>query len=452
MSGSDSDITEEDILRSFDTLGNSGEPLITREIAAHLGCSQQIVTDKLDTLADRGEIATKCWKEINPHARVWWRLRSTTDQHSPEFSLNNQPSISLGAQDKSLIDRILEASPVSIAVVDPAGNIAFANKRAEEILGLERDEITSRTYRQPEWKLYHDDGTPITVEEHPVTRVLETGVADYGFEHWIELPDGTERWLSSNAAPVLNEQGEATYVVVGFEDATPLKEREDKLTSDKQRFLKLHSEELFDPFLAAAAGPVQIDVDEVVTLSDGVALQYVTATGASAKALADVFDRHFAAHDVRLLTSIDEHSRFELRVEAPTVPMVFDDFGGTVVSLIRYEDGTPVLTGELPGDVDPRMVIQEVRQVYADVELVSQELRYTPRLLYNVIEEELTDRQFAALRTAYYGGYFNTPRTSIGDELADQLAITRQTFNQHLRKAEQAVFEQLFEASGKQAR
>jgi len=107
--------------------------------------------------------------------------------------LDNQSSSSLGTQNRCLIDRIFEASPVSIAVVDPAGNIAFANERAEEILGLERDEITSRTYRQPEWKLYYDDGTPIAVEEHPVTRVLETGVVDYGFEHWIELPDGTER-------------------------------------------------------------------------------------------------------------------------------------------------------------------------------------------------------------------------------------------------------------------
>lgn len=449
MTGSNPEITEGDILRSFDTLGNPGEPLITREIAVHLECSQRTATDKLDALADRGEIATK---EISPQARVWWRPRSTTDQHSSEFSLDTQSSPSLGTQDRSLIDRILEASPVSIVVVDSTGNIAFANERAEEILGLERDEITSRTYRQPEWKLYYDDGTPITAEEHPVTRVLETGVPDYGFEHWIELPDGTERWLSSNAAPVLNEQGETTYVVVGFEDATPLKEREDKLTSDKQRLLELHSEELFHPFLEAAAGTVQVDVDEVVTLSDGVALLYITATGVAAKALVDVFDRHFAVLDARLLSSTDEHNRFELRVESPTVPTIFDELGGAVVSLIRYEDETPVLTGQLPGNVDPRTVVQEVRQVYADVELVSQELRYTPRLLYNAIEEELTDRQFAALRTAYYGGYFNTPRTSIGDELADQLAITRQTFNQHLRKAEQAVFEQLFEASGKQAR
>jgi len=55
------------------------------------------------------------------------------------------------------------------------------------MLELERDEITSRTYRQPEWKIYYDDGTPVSEDEHPVTRVLEKKEPDYGFEHWIDL-------------------------------------------------------------------------------------------------------------------------------------------------------------------------------------------------------------------------------------------------------------------------
>jgi PAS domain S-box-containing protein len=445
-----SETAVEDVLAVFDGLDDPREPLATSEVAEKVDCSHRTAYNKLDELVESGEIASK---QIGARARAWWRPQSTSDQNSSESSLDNQSTPSLSTRDRNLIERILEASPVSIVVVEPSGKVSFANERAEETLGLEREEITSRTYRQPDWNIYYDDGTPVPVEEHPVTRVLETGEPDYGFEHWIELPDGTERWLSSNSAPVLNEDGEVEYIVVGFEDATPLKEREDKLTSDKRRLLELYSEQLFQPFLEKADGEVQIDVDEVVTLPDGTALQYLTATGISAKALADVFDRRLAVLDVRLLSSTEEHSRFEVHVEAPTVPLVFDGLGGKITSLIRFgDDDTPILTGELPGDVDPRTAIQEARQAYPDVELVSQELRYTPRLLYDIVEEELTDRQFAALRTAYYGGYFYTPRTSTGDELAGQLDLTRQTFNQHLRKAQQAVFEQLFEASGKEAR
>jgi len=154
-------------------------------------------------------------------------------------------------------------------VVEPSGQISLANERAEEMLELERDEITSRTYRQPEWKIYYDDGTPVSEDEHPVTRVLETKEPDYGFEHWIDLPNGTERWLSSNSAPVLSEDEEVEYVVVGFEDTTRLKEREDKLTSDKRRVLELYSKQLFSPLLDVVDGDMRIDVDEVVRLKTG---------------------------------------------------------------------------------------------------------------------------------------------------------------------------------------
>ncbi|WP_225333667.1 helix-turn-helix domain-containing protein [Halomicrobium urmianum] len=249
---------------------------------------------------------------------------------------------------------------------------------------------------------------------------------------------------------MLNEEGGVEYVVVGFEDATPLKEREDKLTSDEWRSIELSSEELFQPFLDAADGSVRIDVDQVVTLPDGTALQYVTATNIPAGALVDAFEGQSGVLGVRLLSSTAEHSRVEVHVAGPTVPLVFDRLGGAVRSLLRYgADGRPRLTGELPGHVDPRTAIREVREAFPDVELQSQALRYTPRLLYDVIEEELTDRQLTALRAAYYGGYFDLPRRSSGDEVATRLGVTRQTFNQHLRKAEETVFEQLFEASGK---
>jgi len=63
---------------------------------------------------------------------------------------------------------------------------------------------------------------------------------------------------------------------VGFEDTTRLKEREDKLTSDKRRVLELYSKQLFSPLLDVVDGDMRIDVDEVVRLQDGSVLQYIT--------------------------------------------------------------------------------------------------------------------------------------------------------------------------------
>src|SRR6056297_3354922 len=241
--GSADGADENDVLRVFGSPEDPCEPLTASEVAATVGCSAAAATEELDALAEQGLLGAK---EIGG-TRAWWRPRSAADSTS---ATDTAPA--LNPEDHTLVERVLEASPVSIVVVEPSGDISFANERAEELLGLERDEITNRTYRQSEWDIHHGDGTPVADDDHPVTRVLETGEPDFGFEHWIRLPDGTERWLSSNSAPVRNDDGEVEYVVVGFEDATPLKEREDKLTSEKTRLLELYSERLFEPFLDAA--------------------------------------------------------------------------------------------------------------------------------------------------------------------------------------------------------
>jgi len=166
-----------------------------------------------------------------------------------------------------------------------------------------------------------------------------------------------------------------------------------------------------------------------------------------------VFDQAYGVDDTRLLQSSADKCRVEVHVEAPTVSLVFAELGGQVKSLFQTNgDAGPLLTAEVPGDVEARTAVQAVRKVYPDIRLESQELQYSPRLLYDIVEDVLTERQFTSLQTAYYGGYFETPRKSIGDELAERLGITRQTFNRHLRLAENTVLEQLFEGSGKAVR
>lgn len=446
-SGSSGNVYAE-TLAVFDQRDDPSEPLTTPEVADALDAARRTVYKRLEKLAGRGALKTK---KVGANARVWWR--SHPDEGSSVNATNAHATPMVSNAGRTVIEKILEASPISIVVVEPSGQISFANQRAEETLELERDEITARTYRQPEWKIYHDDGTPVSEDEHPVTRVLETKEPEYGFEHWIDLPNGTERWLSSNSAPVLNEHGEVGYVVVGFEDATRLKEREDKLTSDKSRVLKLHSKQLFSPLLDVADGDMRIDVDQVVRLQDGSVLQYLTGRGISAKGLIDVFDRAYGVDDTRLLQSSADECQVEVHVEAPTVSLVFADLGGQVKSLFQTTGAAgPLLTAEVPGDVESRTALQAARKVYPDIRLESQELQYSPRLLYDILENVLTERQFTSLQTAYYGGYFETPRKSTGDELAERLGITRQTFNQHLRLAENTVLEQLFEGSGKAAR
>jgi len=50
--------------------------------------------------------------------------------------------------------------------------------------------------------------------------------------------------------------------------------------------------------------------------------------------------------------------------------------------------------------------------------------------------EDITDRQLAALQLALESGYYEQPRKTSLRDLADQTAVARSTYEEHLRKAE----------------
>jgi len=52
----------------------------------------------------------------------------------------------------------------------------------------------------------------------------------------------------------------------------------------------------------------------------------------------------------------------------------------------------------------------------------------------NRILDGLTDRQLTTLRLAYYSGFFDWPRESTGEDIADAMDISPPTMHQHLRK------------------
>lgn len=54
----------------------------------------------------------------------------------------------------------------------------------------------------------------------------------------------------------------------------------------------------------------------------------------------------------------------------------------------------------------------------------------------NQLFEEITDRQLAALQLALESGYYEQPRKTSLRDLAEQTAVARSTYEEHLRKAE----------------
>lgn len=124
------------------------------------------------------------------------------------------------------LEQVLEATPVGIVLLTDEGEITRANARAEELLGLSRSEIEGRRYDHPDWDIWDENGVAVPPEDHPVTHAIATGEAVRGYTHGITLPDGSDRWLSSNTTPIFDEAGSIERTVVALEDVTVLKRLE----------------------------------------------------------------------------------------------------------------------------------------------------------------------------------------------------------------------------------
>ncbi|WP_132058450.1 bacterio-opsin activator domain-containing protein [Halorussus amylolyticus] len=187
--------------------------------------------------------------------------------------------------------------------------------------------------------------------------------------------------------------------------------------------------------LSATLG-CECTLEGFVPIADDRLLEYVTVEG-DASTVGD------------LLTDaprVEEH-RIVSEGEACLVEVVLSESGvaelikaGTMVKSATANGGTVRLAAEAPSDVGVRSVIDSFRLAYPDSELVSkQEVNHpvrTAREFRQTLTEKLTDKQRTALKAAYFAGYYDYPRGSTAEEIADSLDISSPTLHQHLRAAQ----------------
>jgi len=141
-------------------------------------------------------------------------------------------------RERSMVERIMKTSPAGITVVDRDGRVVFANKRAEEILGLTMDKIDGLTYNSPEWLITDFDGNPFPAEKLPFARVLSSDRPVYGIRHAIGSPEGRHAYISINGAPIHDDTGNITEVVFSIDDVTQQRRAEEKISETIKQLRK----------------------------------------------------------------------------------------------------------------------------------------------------------------------------------------------------------------------
>ena len=131
------------------------------------------------------------------------------------------------AHEQALVEQVFETAPVGIYVFGPNRRLVRANERLTDVLGPAMDDETP--YTAGDATLLGDDGEPLPMEDRPVIRVFESGEPVANQEVRIPDSDGSSRWLSVDATPLTDEDGEVARVIVTTTDVTQLKEQSQRL-------------------------------------------------------------------------------------------------------------------------------------------------------------------------------------------------------------------------------
>ena len=210
--------------------------------------------------------------------------------------------------------------------------------------------------------------------------------------------------------------------------------------------VELSDEELFLVELAAAVGTefehqALIDDDRGRGVLWLVSTEYADPDEIVAQAHTD--DNVLEAES---LVTTDEGSVLQFRLRNVPLVDVLSEYGGRITSM-HANGNTLSLEFRIGTEDTARSLLDVLEERYDHVELVAyheDEVRETPHGFREEIRNQLTDRQYTALKKAYVSGYFEWPRRVEGAQLAESMDIVPSTYHQHLQTAKRKVFEAFF--------
>ncbi|SNZ03078.1 PAS domain S-box-containing protein [Natronoarchaeum philippinense] len=287
--------TLQQTLDAVEQVGEPGEPVTASELADRIGCSRRTAYDRLEQLADAGELRTK---KIGARGRVYWRRQGTGADNVSEDD----------QQFRSLVDATEE---YAIFGLDAEGRIRTWNPGAERIKGYGTDEIIGEHLST----FYTDEDVADGVPEQNLAAAAADGVVKD--EGWRVRRDGTRFWAKIVLTAIYDDEGDVEGFAKVTRDMTERRQYERQLRrqrDDLEAELDDVLERVDDAFYA-------LDENLQFTYANEQAEQLL---GCSAEELRgshieDVFPEADVGERYRECLSTQEPSNFELFSERRSI-------------------------------------------------------------------------------------------------------------------------------------
>lgn len=176
-------------------------------------------------------------------------------------------------------------------------------------------------------------------------------------------------------------------------------------------------------------------------------LEYGTVTAASPEDVLETTEKCNSILDARLLSADDETGSYEFTL-SDSLLKTFVDAGRSVTSATA-NNGELRLTVEVPSGSNISEIATSLTAAYPDMEFVAKRFLdrrvRTPEEFIGSITDRLSEKQQQALKAAHFAGYYEWPRDSTAEEVADSLGISGPTLHNYLRAANRLLIEELFD-------
>ncbi|MFC6942752.1 bacterio-opsin activator domain-containing protein [Salinirubellus sp. GCM10025818] len=313
-----------------------------------------------------------------------------------------------------------------------------------EQLPLEQvdDGVVARAAETGEFSVacdYWTDGTPGGGDKEP-TRVESTAAVplSYGDRLYGVLVLKTDE--SDAFGPEIRSGLEVLGDTIGF--AIHAVENRRLLLSDEVVELEF---EVTDERCLAVDVSKELDcyaaIEQALLTREGNHLCYLRVDGVDPETAVAVTAEATAVADCRVVDEYEDGCLLEVRKTESGAEVMMDV--GATITTATAKDGVGTLVVEAPPDADIREVIDGYTARNPESSLVAKrEVDRGARTTSSVrerLQEQLTEKQESALTAAYYAGYYDWPRGSTAEELAESLDVASATLHQHLRAAERKL-------------
>ena len=182
---------------------------------------------------------------------------------------------------------------------------------------------------------------------------------------------------------------------------------------------------------------VTVQLERIVPDANGV-IPYFWVRGTETDAIIDQFSSHPGVRDIELVDSVNDEYLLRCRWVSEH-ESVLDALVDPEVILLSAVGTKEQWTFEIRGE--SRKAIANFR-IYChqhDLPITLTELRALEPL---EAQHGLTEKQREALILAFEHGYFDSPRASTLQEIADELGITQQSLSSRLQRGNRRLIEQ----------